>query len=213
MKVSDINIQSLVYAPWNSNIMDPEMLDYLRESINRYGLTQNLVVRPASNEKYEVLSGNQRLTVLKEMGISPIPCVIVNLDDPHARLLAQALNHIHGDDDLGLRAELIRNVLDKLPESNILSLLPLTPAGLNAIAGIGTEPISSYLTNWQQAQAFRLRRLQFRLTPSQLIVVEKAIAKLMPEIDKNDTDNPNRRGNALFLLCRYFLNSEEKNAK
>ena len=70
----------------------------LRSSISKYGLVQNLVVRRIG-DKYEVLSGNQRLKLLREFNVKIVPGVIVDLDDAHARLLAQALNHIHGDDD------------------------------------------------------------------------------------------------------------------
>ncbi len=61
------------------------------------------MVRPIGNERYEVLAGNQRLRVLRELDVDSVHCVVVGLDDADARLLAQALNRIHGDDDLGLR--------------------------------------------------------------------------------------------------------------
>lgn len=211
MNVLDINIENLVYAPWNSNIMDPEMLARLRESIKRYGIVQNLVVRPAGDFNYEVLSGNQRLTVLKEMGVSSTPCVIKDLDDAHARLLAQALNHIHGDDDLGLRAEVIRNILGTMSTLEVVNLLPETTNSLSAIASMGTDSVASYLTDWQQAQFVKLKRLQFRLTTSQLEVVEKALTKILPRVYETISDNPNRRGNALYLICKESLNKENEN--
>ena len=62
------------------------------------------MVRPIGNERYEVLAGNQRLRVLRELDVDSVHCVVVDLDDADARLLAQALNRIHGDDDLELRA-------------------------------------------------------------------------------------------------------------
>jgi len=74
------------------------------------------------------------LKLLREFNVSKVPCVIVNLDDAHARLFAQALNHIHGDDDLGLRAELIREVLKTIPEQEVLAILPDTMVGLKGMA-------------------------------------------------------------------------------
>ena len=76
------------------------MMERLKESIRRYGVVENLVVRPFGNSTYEVLSGNHRLHVLGNMGHTAAPCVVVDLDDAHARLFAQALNHIRGEDDL-----------------------------------------------------------------------------------------------------------------
>ena len=68
-----------------------------------------------------------------------MPCVIVDLDDAHARLLAQVLNHTHGSDDLGLRAELLREVLQVIPEQEVMSVLPDALAGLAGIGAINQE--------------------------------------------------------------------------
>ena len=134
------------------------MLQRLRSSISKYGLVQNLVVRRIG-DKYEVLSGNQRLKLLREFNVKIVPCVIVDLDDAHARLLAQALNHIHGDDDLGLRAELIREVMRVIPEEEILTILPDTVESLKGMASLGQETIAGYLMNWERARSVRLKIL------------------------------------------------------
>ena len=113
----DLPVANLREAPWNPNHMEEGMLAKLKASITSYGLVENLVVRPSTDELYEVLSGNQRLQVLNDMGWINAPCVVVELDDAHARLLAQALNQIQGKDDLGMKAELMRELLDTLPET------------------------------------------------------------------------------------------------
>ena len=61
MNVVELPIKQLKEASWNPNQMDGAMLARLRESINRFDLVGNLVVRPMPNGLYEVLSGNQRL--------------------------------------------------------------------------------------------------------------------------------------------------------
>jgi ParB family chromosome partitioning protein len=90
VKVTELSLDQLKEAPWNPNQMDEAMFQKLRESLTRYGLVQNLVVRPVEEGCYEVLSGNQRLQALRELQRSPVPCVVVDLDDAHARLLSQA---------------------------------------------------------------------------------------------------------------------------
>jgi len=187
------------------------MLARLRESVRRYGLVENLVVRRVCDDRYEVLSGNQRLGLLKEMRLLPAPCVVVDLDDSHARLLAQALNHIHGEDDLGLRAELLRKVMETVTGKEIAAILPETVGSLKAIALMGQETIAAYLQNWQQARAVRLKHLQFQLTPSQLEVVEKALELQMKRAYQEKGDSPNIRGTALYLLCKKYI--EEVNQK
>ena len=68
-------------------------------------------------------------------------------------LLAQALNRIEGDDDLGLKAVLIQNVLETLPQEEVLDLLPESCGSLKALATLGQETMASYLEKWQQVQA------------------------------------------------------------
>ena len=70
MKIVELDLEKLQGATWNSNEMDEIMLHHLRTSLKKYDLLGNLVVRRVGQDCYEVLSGNQRLRVLKEMGIS-----------------------------------------------------------------------------------------------------------------------------------------------
>ncbi len=85
------------------------------------------------------------LAVLKELGVDPAPCVVVEADDANARLLAQALNRIQGHDDLGLQAELVREVLQSLPPEEVLSLLPDTAQSLQALSALGQQTMADYL--------------------------------------------------------------------
>ena len=210
MEPTNISIDQLQEAPWNTNQMDAKTMLKLKESIQRFGFVHALVVRPIGNENYETISGNQRLKLLKEMGFTHVPCFIVNLDDAHARLLCQALNHIHGADDISLRGELIKDVLQAIPESEVLSILPETVLSLKSLTSIGQEDMAAYLQNWERAKATRLNTLQFRLSSSQQSLVEEALSKVMPMVSKAG-NNPNTRGNALFLLCQKFLERSRNN--
>ena len=207
MEIIELSIELLREASWNVNQADEATLQRLRSSIQQFGFVQNLVVRPIGSE-YEVLSGNQRLKLLREFNVSKVPCVIVNLDDAHARLFAQALNHIHGDDDLGLRAELIREVLKTIPEGDVLKVLPDTMVGLKGMATLGQEAVAGYLQNWEKARAVRLRNLLFKLTSEQLPTIETAIDQMLPEARRQQGGSPNSRGTALYLICKSYLEKE-----
>ena len=204
MDVVDISLVKLREVPWNPNVMGDHMLARLRESITRFGLIENLVVRAIGRGEYEVLSGNQRFHVLRESGATSAPCVVVDLDDAHARLLAQALNRIQGEDNLGLKAELVRQVLDSLPEQEVLDLLPETAETLQTLANLGTADLAENLQAWEQARAARLQHMIFQLSHEQVEVVMEALERVMAGVTK-DGSNPNRRGNALYELCRDYL--------
>ena len=205
MNVVEIPIEQLREASWNPNVMDEAMLGRLRQSIDRFGVVQNLVARGIGGGMYEVLSGNQRLGVLREMGISAAPCVIVDLDDGKARLLTQALNRVQGEDDLGLKAEMVREVLETIPQSEVLSILPESAASLEALGSLGETSLAEHLEVWQRAQAARLHHMIFQLTADQVKVVEEALEGVTASAGDEDEAVQNRRGTALFLLCRSHL--------
>ncbi|MCH8064120.1 MAG: ParB N-terminal domain-containing protein [Chloroflexi bacterium] len=209
MNIVELPITRLTGAQWNSNIMDDAMVTRLRESITRFGLVGILVVRLLPEGLYEVLSGNQRLGVLAELGHSHVPCVLVDVNDAEARLLSQALNHIQGDDDLGLRAELLRDVLRELPQDQLLSILPESADSLSALTSLGQQDMADHLVAWQSAQKARLRHLQVQLTDSQLEVVEEALSRVLPEAREQQGDSPNVRGTAIYLLCKSYLERED----
>ena len=137
MKITEINLNQLKEALWNPNRMAEAMLQRLKESLSRYGLVEPLVVRTSGDSKYEVLSGNQRLKVVKELGFTQAPCVIINLNDQDAILMAQALNSIRGEDDLARKGKLFRVILSQVSQDKMLSLLPETAESLKSLASIG----------------------------------------------------------------------------
>ena len=209
MKTVDISSTKLRPAPWNPNQMDERMMERLRESISRYGLVEPLVVRPLDDSLYEVLSGNQRLRVLQGMDLKFVPCVVVELNDTKAMLLAQALNSLRGEDDLALKGNLIKEVLTTIPEDRVLSLLPETIESLRSLSSFDQTDLAQHLQAWQQAQAAKLKHMILQLTQQQLEIVEEAISNMMPNTKENTSGSPNKRGTAIYLLCKYYLEREE----
>ena len=210
MQVVDVPIGSIRSADWNPNLMSDVMADKLRGSIRRFGLVVPLVVRELDLGRYETIGGAQRLGIAQELELDQVPCVVVEADDTEARLLGQCLNRIAGEDDLGLKAELIRELLGSLPQEEVIKLLPETAGSLNALASLGQEDLASHLLAWQEAQQARLKHMQFQLTSVQLDVVDEALARVMAEARSAGGDNPNVRGTALYLLCKRILELEQE---
>ena len=205
MQLIEIPLDQLWEAPWNPNQLDLAMMHKLRASLAHYGQVENFVVRPLDSGSYEVLSGNHRLQASQDLGHTTAPCVVVDLNDTDDRLLAQALNRIQGEDDLGLRAVMMRRVLEDIPRVEVLAFLPESADSLNALCSLGQEDLARSLQAWQQAQGVRLNHLQFQVTTDQLDVVQEALARLLPAARQTQGDSPNARGTALYLLCKDFL--------
>ena len=187
--------------------MEPCLQEKLAHSVTTFGLVENLVVRP-KGEDYEVISGTQRLRVYAGLGMEAVPCVVVQLDDSQAMLLAQVLNRTRGEDDLGLKAELFRRVMDSVPQEDVLSLLPETADSLEKLSTLGSQDLAQYLQDWETARAARLQTLQMRLTQAQLELVEEALAHFIPLAKGDENSGPNIRGTAFYLLCKAYLEQE-----
>jgi DNA modification methylase len=112
--------------------MPPRLLARLRRSIETFGVVEPLVARPhpAKPGMLEVISGNQRLGLYRELGFAVAPVVVVELDDARARLLAQTLNRTRGSDDPKAYAALLEQVLERFTPVEVAGVLPETEATL-----------------------------------------------------------------------------------
>ena len=209
MKVNELPIENLIEATWNPNHVDERGHNRLKESLSRYGLVEPLVVRPKEDSSYEVLSGNHRFKAIRNMGFSSIPCVVVNLDDAEAMLLAQTLNGLHGEDDQAQKGELFKNILASIPENKVLSLLPETTESLRSLASFSQLDLAEHLQAWEQAQAAKLKHMVLQFTNEQLETVEEALSQVLPKARNDKAKSPNTRSTAMYLLCRSYLEKEE----
>ena len=69
MKAKSIPLGRLVEADWNANRVPASLLGKLRRSLEEFGVVENLVARPHPERAgmFEVLSGNHRLRLLREL--------------------------------------------------------------------------------------------------------------------------------------------------
>lgn len=147
--VTELPLDRLRQAPWNANRVDEETLAKVRRSIETFGVVENLVVRPLyegeqETGEWEVLSGNHRLGLYRELGLDSAPCHVVFLEDAEARILAQVLNRTRGTDDPDAYAALLRDVLRDVPAGDVVQFLPETFESLEEILGdLGTAGGSS----------------------------------------------------------------------
>jgi len=147
-------LDRLAEAPWNANRVPRALLEKIRHSLVTYGVVENLVARPHPDEAgcFEVISGNHRLRVLRELGVEMAPVVVLDLDDADARVLAQTLNRTRGTDDPEAYAELLEEVLRTYRPVEVAAFLPETEATIDsflrryrpgdAAADTAVEPVS-----------------------------------------------------------------------
>ncbi len=67
---------------------DFDELNGLAESIRNNGLLQPLTVRPSAEGRFELIAGERRLIAARMVGISKLPCILMDIDDEKSALFS-----------------------------------------------------------------------------------------------------------------------------
>ena len=90
---------------------DADELAELKESLERHGMLQPIVVRQ-TGERYEVVAGERRLRAAKEVGWSAVPAILIVVDDRQMAELALTENMQRCDLNPIEKAKAFKNYLD-----------------------------------------------------------------------------------------------------
>lgn len=93
--------------------MDSENLDDLTNSIKNQGVMIPILVRPISNEKYEIIAGERRFRAATKAGLSEIPALIKEANDEQASIMALVENMQREDLKPLEEARGIRQLIDE----------------------------------------------------------------------------------------------------
>ena len=107
MEIKNVLVKDIKYAPYNPRKISDEVLSKLKRSIAEFGYIEPIVV---NKRTMHVVGGNQRLKVLRQMGIGEVQSVIVDLDETHEKALNIALNKINGEWDLPALKDLLLEI-------------------------------------------------------------------------------------------------------
>lgn len=111
MNIQKVKTEILKIASYNPRKdLKEKDLEYqkIKNSIQEFGYISPIII----NNDMTVISGHQRLKVLKDMGITEIECIIVSLSKDKEKLLSIALNKISGEWDYQ-KLEILLNELSK----------------------------------------------------------------------------------------------------
>jgi ParB-like chromosome segregation protein Spo0J len=103
LKIERVAIASLVPDPENPRLHDAKNREAIRVSLSEFGQVVPIVVR---RENRQIVGGNERVSVMQEMGYADVDVVFVDFDEPKSRALSFALNRTGelGDWDLDILA-------------------------------------------------------------------------------------------------------------
>lgn len=107
MQIDKIPVAKLKAAEYNPRrALKPGDAEYekLKRSITEFGYVEPVIWNKQTGN---VVGGHQRLTVMRDLGITEIDCVVVDLDPMREKALNVALNKIQGEWDKDKLAALL----------------------------------------------------------------------------------------------------------
>lgn len=108
-----MRVEDLKFAPYNPRVdvkTDTVFYNKLKNSIETFGVVEPLVFNKKTGY---VVGGNQRLSILKDLGLKEVEVVIVDLPIDKEKILNVALNRITGDWDIEILTETFNDLKEK----------------------------------------------------------------------------------------------------
>ncbi len=103
-KITQKQIDDLIFAEYNPRQLSDEQYKQLKDSISRFGLVDPIIVNKNKDRKGIIIGGHQRVKVAKTMGIEKVPCVEIDLTYDKERELNVRLNKNTGSWDFDVLA-------------------------------------------------------------------------------------------------------------
>jgi hypothetical protein len=183
-------IEDLIFAEYNPRQLKKDQYKQLKDSLQRFGFVDPIIVNIHKDRKNVIIGGHQRVKVAKDINITEIPCVELVLNPEKERELNIRLNKNSGEWDF----DALANYFDvgELTEWGFTdeNLFPFDQ-------DYGTEfslPVGD-------KEPFQ--QMTFTLSDEQAEVVENTIKKAKQN-DFGDTGNENSNGNALWWVCNSY---------
>ncbi len=114
-----VKISDLKFDQDNPNRMSLAQLDRLKASIKRWGD----IVPVVTNNELLVADGQQRVTAMKELGMTECSVIRLPVKDVDRRLLRQVLNKLRGKHDKEMDSAEYLRVIDEGEKEDLKALL------------------------------------------------------------------------------------------
>lgn len=119
----------------NPNVMSDKQLEALKEGIKRYGF----LVPVITGRGMKVADGHQRLTAAKALGMTEVPAIVLDVDEPDRIILQQVMNKLRGEHNEDRDAIAFRKLLEAERLTDVAKLLAVKENRLLAIINKATK--------------------------------------------------------------------------
>ena len=99
-KIIQRDIDSLIFAEYNPRQLTKDQHQHLKDSIQRFGLVDPILVNKHKTRENIIIGGHQRVRVAKDLDIQEVPCIELSLTYEKERELNVRLNKNTGEWDM-----------------------------------------------------------------------------------------------------------------
>lgn len=107
LKVEYVPTDSIRPNTYNPNRQDADTLELLKRSITEDGFTQPVVVHGSSKQ---IVDGEHRWRAARDLGMTQIPVVFVDMSDEQMRIATLRHNRARGTEDIDLSIDVLRDL-------------------------------------------------------------------------------------------------------
>ena len=183
-------LNSIIFSEYNPRQLTKDQHKDLKDSIERFGIVDPLIINTHKDRENILIGGHQRLRIIKEMGYDKVPCVEVELSYDLEKELNIRLNKNTGEWDWDALA-------------NYFDVGELTEWGFTDENLFPFD--QDYGTEFELPDGDKepFQQMTFTLSDEQAEVVQTAI-KRAKQNDFGDIGNENSNGNALWWICQSY---------
>lgn len=207
MQITKVRIDKIHPNKYNPNVVPADTLAKLRAEIAQQGLCEPIQVR-FSPDGYEIVDGEHRWRICRDLGFQEIPCIIQDFSDNEAKIKTIQFNYLRGSAIPVKLASLIHDLSKEIKLEDLAKRLPYEELHLMDQLELLKLPEDFGKQIEEQAKKDEDEMpivVSFVLYKSQLKVLEDAIrtvAEVIPSGAKNT------KALALEAICSYFLETK-----
>jgi len=203
-KAARLDVESIIPNPWNPNAMSEEDLAKERESFNRFGFVNPIIVRLLDGDLYQIIDGEQRWTVAKQLGMTEIDAYDISpIGDFEAQQLTFILNELRGKPREDKLAELLKGLLAQDTMDRLVAVLPLTKEQFGKAAKLPEFDWANFKNKVGEQGSRQWKERIFRLSPEAAETLDAALRKA-----KDAAEGEMQDWQALEVIAAAFLGQE-----
>jgi ParB family chromosome partitioning protein len=207
LNITQIKTDQIAPNDYNPNVVSADILAKLRAEIGQKGLCEPIIVR-RRGDGYEIVDGEHRWRICRDLGWPEVPCIIQDYDDSEAKIKTLQLNYMRGSVIPVKLAALIHDLNKEIKLEDLAKRLPYEEPILTDHLELLKLPEDFGTAIEEQARKDEEEMplvMSFVLTKRQAAVLEEAVKNAKIRLAE---DTKNSKAVALEAVCAYYVENK-----